>query len=418
MKLRIRPSRRAPAIAAAAVVAIFAVAACGSSSKNTSATTAAGGSGSSAAPATSAPPAGSTLKLGAIVDEDGPCLPGPTQVQGQTISVWENYVNGHGGISGHPVHVTVINTSCDPGKAAAAAQTLLSQHVLAIIDGDSLDAAWQKTVDAAHVPVLCGIQNGNGFTCQADANFFPSGTTVLAGIYGNMYSTKQAGATSYGVVYCTEVAACKQALPVFEGFAKELGLGYPNPVAASETAPNYTAACVTMQQQHATAIFGAGPPSTKLSADCARQGYKPIYAQSMGTWQRAYLAVPTLNGTTGDTAEIPWFLQTNATAAFHTAVGNLLATANTPYEISTTWAALLLFQYALANAGANPTSQDVYTGLYAMHGQTLGGFAPPLTFTQGKPTTVPCFFQVQIKNGAYVAPTGATPACQPATPAA
>jgi branched-chain amino acid transport system substrate-binding protein len=403
---------------AAAVIGVVAIAAgCSSSSKSSSSTTAP--SATSAAPggsaATTSPGAaatGSTLQIGDIADETGGCLPGPTPDQGNTLSAWQTYVNSHGGIGGHQVKVTVIDTRCDPATAATAAQTLISNHALAIIDGTSLDSAFQKAVDAAKIPVLCGIQNGNGFTCQADANFFPSGTTVLTGIYGNMYATKQAGAKSYGVIYCTEVAACKQAIPVFTGYAKQLGLDFPPPVAASETAANYTAQCLTMQQAKANAIFGAGPPSAKLADDCAQQGYHPIYAQSMGTWQTAYLKNANLNGTTGDTAEIPWFYQGPQTATFQQVEGKVLASTNYPYNVSTTYAAALLFATALAHAGATPTTTDVYNGLYAMKNETLNGFAPPLTFTQGKPTTVNCFFIASIKSGQYVAPNGATSSCE------
>ena len=94
----------------------------------------------------------------------------------------------------------------------------------------------------------------------------------------------------------------------------------------------------------------------------------------------------------------------------------MLASTNFPYNVSTTYAAALLFQTALANAGANPTAQDVYNGLYAMNGDTLGGYAPPLTYTQGKPTTISCFFLVSIKNGAFTSPHGSTYLCQPTTP--
>ncbi len=415
--------RRLPVVFVSALSVAALIAGCGSSSSKSSSTTSTpsgsstttAASGGSSATTTAAAATGSTLQIGDVADETGACLSGPTSDQKNTLAAWQDYVNSHGGIAGHPVKVTVIDTKCDPGTAASAAQTLISMHVLAIIDGTGLDAAFQKAVDAAKIPVLCGIQNGNGFTCQADANFFPSGTTVLTGIYGNMFATKEAGATSYGVIYCTEIAACKQANPVFQGFAKELGLGFPSPIGASLNATNYTAQCVAMQQAHASAIFGAGPPSAKLADDCARQGYHPIYAQSMGTWQTAYLKDANLNGTTGDTAEIPWFYQGPPTSVFQQVEGKVLASTNYPYNVSTTYAAAQLFAAALAHAGASPTTADVYSGLYGMHNETLGGFTPPLTFTQGKPTTVNCFFVVSIKNSAYVAPNGATPSCETAS---
>src|SRR5262245_44357849 len=221
--MNVRPGKRLSALAAAALLATL-LGACSSSSKtSSSATTSGGGSvttsgGGSATTSNASSPTGSPISIGDIADETGGCIPNPTQDQSNTLSAWASYVNSHGGIAGHPVKVTVIDTKCNPAYAATAAQTLIAAHVLAIIDGTGLDSAFQKSVDAAKIPVLCGIQNGNGFTCQSDPNFFPSGTTVIAGIYGQSLAAKQAGGTHYGIIYCAEVAACKTALPLQKGF--------------------------------------------------------------------------------------------------------------------------------------------------------------------------------------------------------
>ena len=54
---------------------------------------------------------------------------------------------------------------------------------------------------------------------------------------------------------------------------------------------------------------------------------------------------------------------------------------------------------------------DLYKGRYAMHNETLGGLAPPLAYTEGKPHQIRCFFTVSIKNGGFVAASGAKPIC-------
>jgi branched-chain amino acid transport system substrate-binding protein len=407
-------------VAVAAVALATIGGACSSSSSKTTSTTAAGGpptttAAPSASPTTAGGAAtGSPLHIGAIADETGGCLPTNTQDQAKTLAAWQAYVNSHGGVAGHPVAVTVIDTKCDPGNTAAAGQSLIAAHVLAIIDGTGLDSAFQKEVDAAKIPVLCGIENGNGFTCQSDPNFFPSGSTVVVGLYGQALAAKQAGANSYGIVYCSEVAACKQALPLQKTYAQQVGLKWVPPISASLSAPNYTAQCVAMQEAKAQALFGAGPPSQKLADDCARQGYHPIYVQGAGTWQTQYLKDPNLNNTTGETTDIPWFYQGPQTATFHAAEDSVLNSTNFPYNVSSTYAAALLFQTALAKAGASPTTQDLYTSLYAMHNETLGGYAPPLNYSQGKPTVISCFFVVSIKNGAFTAPHGASYQCQSA----
>jgi branched-chain amino acid transport system substrate-binding protein len=286
--------------------------------------------------------------------------------------------------------------------------------VLAIIDGTSLDTAIAKTVDAAHIPVLCGTMSGQSFVCQSDANFFSAGATVIANTYGNMLAIRKAGATSVGIIYCTENVACKEALPVFKADATAVGMRSVNPVAASAVAPSYTAQCLVMQQEHADAVFGAGPPSGKLADDCARQGYHPIYVESEGTWQTAYLSDSNLNNAAGDTSFVPWFVNDSpATALFHQVAGSILGATNYPYNVSGSYGAALLFKRALANAPAAVSTQDVYNGLYSIHGETLGGFAPPLTFERGKPSAINCFFLESIKGGKFVAPNGTTPICQP-----
>jgi branched-chain amino acid transport system substrate-binding protein len=364
-----------------------------------------------AAPAGAAKP--STLTIGAINETSGSCIARPIQDVPDTLTSWEKWVNPHGGIAGHPVSVIQYNDNCDAGQSVADAQKLISAHVLAIIDGTGLDSSWSSAVTAAHIPVLCGIQTGNGLNCFANANFFPAGATVLSSLYGNVLAAKKAGAKSFGVIYCTEVAACAQALPLFKGYATQLGLQYAPPLAASETATSYAAQCVTYQQAHVNAVFPAGPPANTLAADCAQQGYHPIVTLSSGTWLNSYLRVSAMNGTTGTTSDIPWSINNAATSAFHKATGNLVHTASSPYNVSVTWAAALLFQYAAAHVGSKVTTASIYQGLYAMHDDTLGGFAPPLTFVKGKSTSVPCFFVVSIKKGAFTAPNGGKYGCEP-----
>ena len=36
-----------------------------------------------------------------------------------------------------------------------------------------------------------------------------------------------------------------------------------------------------------------------------------------------------------------------------------------------------------------------------LKGETLGGLTAPLTFKQGKPTSLPCWFYFQVKDGKF-----------------
>jgi branched-chain amino acid transport system substrate-binding protein len=72
-------------------------------------------------------------------------------------------------------------------------------------------------------------------------------------------------------------------------------------------------------------------------------------------------------------------------------------------ESSSAWPAAKLF-VAAAGAGGLTRSRTlsagmVVKGLESMKKQTLGGFAPPLTFPAGKPHTVNCWFTAELLNG-------------------
>ena len=80
------------------------------------------------------------------------------------------------------------------------------------------------------------------------------------------------------------------------------------------------------------------------------------------------------------------------------------------------WVSGLILAEAVkkANAGKSGaiTSADVYKGLYAMHNDTLGGMAPPLTFKKGQPNPVHCWFWIRIQNHKFTTPYGTAPVCK------
>ena len=55
------------------------------------------------------------------------------------------------------------------------------------------------------------------------------------------------------------------------------------------------------------------------------------------------------------------------------------------------------------------TSAEILKGLYALHGATLGGMAPPLTFHKGKPSPVDCWYWIRIQHGKFTTPYGTAP---------
>jgi branched-chain amino acid transport system substrate-binding protein len=398
-------------------LAALTAAGCSSSSKtasNASSTTAAaagsaGGGTASTVALTKAP-----IVVGVIADESN----GPTGQSSQDVprmmAAWQQYTNAHGGINGHPVRYINEDDALDPAKAATAVHTLIDDHVVAIMDDSGINATWASAATAAHIPVLSLNESASGDTYEANANFFGNGTTVLGILWGHTAMAAKAGGKVFGGIYCSELPQCKTAIAVWRADAPKVGMKFGTAVSAPLQAPDYTAQCVALKEANVDAMFPIVSP-TQVADDCARQNYHPIYIGSQGTLLFKYASDANLNGAYQNQTGFPWMLDnTPALREFHAAEDGVLANADNPAGISAGWTGLMMLEKALTNVSPTPTAQDVYNGLYAMHGETLGGLAAtPLTFTQGKPTTQRCYFVTQIKNGKWTAPYGMTPQCEP-----
>jgi hypothetical protein len=55
------------------------------------------------------------------------------------------------------------------------------------------------------------------------------------------------------------------------------------------------------------------------------------------------------------------------------------------------------------------TTSEIYNGLYSIHHDTLGGMAPPLTFTARKPSPVDCWYWIGIHTRSSRRPTALRP---------
>ena len=80
-----------------------------------------------------------------------------------------------------------------------------------------------------------------------------------------------------------------------------------------------------------------------------------------------------------------------------------------------TW---IMTAIAKANAAAaalkgvtRVTAVSANSGLYELKNETLGGIAPPLTFTPGRPTFVRCYFTDELKDGRFVPLNDSRPSC-------
>jgi len=279
-------------------VAVAALATACSSNNNASSTgTSTSTTGPSAASSGSAVAAsGSELLIGTVGNFSGPSGQ-PEHLAG--LQAWVSSVNASGGIKGRQVKLAVQDDQGDATKSQAAIRQLVGvDHVLAIVSPEAggTESGWASYVQQQHVAVIGGQSDTPVWF--SNPAFFPSGATVLTSLEMQAYAVKAAGKSTFGSVYCAEIAACKQVLPALQGYAKAFQLSMSTSAAIAVSAPSYTAQCLAARQAGAQALiidasYAAG---SRFAPACAQQGYSPVYVIPSGAFDNRYLQVSQVNG--------------------------------------------------------------------------------------------------------------------------
>lgn len=409
----------------AAVMSLVAVG-CGSSHKSSngaSSTTATSGPTSASTSNAGTPATGSAWNIGTVGSYTGPEASSLGKV-GEVVSAWAKWENAHGGINGHQIHLINMDDKSDPATSTAAVQQMVSQdHVIAIVAENSIvDAAWASYVQAQGVPVIGSAIFNSVYGTNPD--FFPMGTHIVAEGYGMLAGAKLLGKTNFGLFYCAEAAACAQSVPLYKQLAPVAGVKLQYDAKVSAYASNFTAQCLAAKGAGVTVATSGTDAltATRIAAACAQQDYHPLWVSQDGSVTGAFLTTPALNGTLSAQPVFPYAdTSTPAEQAFDAALKQYAPDvinngANFSENDAEAWTAGMLFVAAAqaANLGDNPVAAQVKQGLYALHGATLGGLAPPLTFTPGKATQVPCYFYMGVSGGHFTTPYGLKTFCMPA----
>jgi branched-chain amino acid transport system substrate-binding protein len=402
-----------------AFAVVTALSACGSSASH-SATTAASTPGGTTQQTPA--PAGKAIVLGTICSCSGPQASVFGSIQ-KVSQAWASSVNASGGINGYPVKMITMDDGQNPAQSLQDAKALVEQdHVKAIVGETSLaDQAWASYVAGKGIPVVGGSSTPSSFLTNAD--FFPSGTQLLVETAGALGLAKHANKQHIGVLYCAESPVCAQLNPLAKGLAALYGLKYFSGSIAA-TAPSYTAPCLAAKSAGVDSLFVADNTAVvqRVVTSCVQQAYRPLQTSLTQTESNAWLTDPNLQGALlAGTNANPFDTSSPAVLTFRAALNKyapgFLSTPQFNYDTILPWIGGELFQAAAVAAKLTPSSTpaDVKKGLYALKNETLGGLAPPLTFTPGKPAFIPCYFTQIVKGGKFVSLNNNQPTCLSAT---
>ena len=353
---------------------------------------------------------GSTIPLGNVGTYSGVIGAVFSGAQ-QTMGVWQAYVNQHGGLNGHPVHVYIEDDGADPSTSVSDVEQEVSQdHVIAFV-GNLMPLTVQASVSylqQQNIPVIGG--DASSTTWWQSPVLFPQGSSDL-GSDQAVFTIKAAAAKGYtkmGVVYCVEDPTCSNGIQslIQPGGGSQAGVTTVYSSSISITQPDFTAQCLDAKQAGATFIYFAGDGDSlmRMANNCAAQGYKPLYVGDSLAITANLASNPNLNGLLAGQTNFPWMDGfTPAQATYQQAVKQydpqLAGSATTAGE----WAAGMLAVAAAKDLTATPTSAEFFQGLWSIKNNNLGGLAPPLTFNQNAAATPSnCFFLMTLQNGQFV----------------
>jgi branched-chain amino acid transport system substrate-binding protein len=119
--------------------------------------------------------------------------------------------------------------------------------------------------------------------------------------------------------------------------------------------------------------------------------------------------------------DLPFFATTSNVQAMDAALDKYYPGLRTNANIFSalaaySWPSGLLLEDAVKAGGltptATPSSAEIVTGLESLKGDTLDGWAPPLTFAAGQPHPVDCWFTGRVQNGVPVLANNGQVTCE------
>jgi branched-chain amino acid transport system substrate-binding protein len=381
-----------------------------------------GGAGSTAAtpPVTSSGVAmsGDPVVFGVITDASGATGDNPSMQD--TATRWVAYTNSHGGINGRPVKVIVLDTQDNAATALQDAQELVQQDkVVAVGDDSYLNGSFEKYLDGKNMPVISMGADFLTFTYVSDPNFFSPTANALTDLWGLTKAAALLGRQKFSVLYCAEIASCAQVVPIMKGDARSAGITMPYSAGFSASAPDYTAQCLAARAAGVDALLAGGSvtdANKRVYDDCARQGYTPLSVVATATAGPEIFNDPHIPLAASVIGVQPWFEDNGPTyAAFHAVMDSYLNQPSTkPLLVVNHWVGLEMFKATAeaAPAGTAVTTADIYSGLYAMKDETLGGAVPPFTITKGKPGSAKCLYIYESKDGHLSTLNSGQPVCE------
>lgn len=325
-------------------------------------------------------------------------------------------INDNGGIDGK--QIKLINKETGPTDGPAEVKELIDKdHVVAIVGQTSVtDTQWQSYAAQKGVPVIGGLSVDVPYVSNPD--FFPTGANIYAMGYSVVELASRVG-DSTGALYCAESPQCAQVPQFVELLGGMMNVKTPVLTKVSTTSGDWTAACQSLIDAKVDSyqIAADGPAVVKIAQACYDQGLRAKVVTGDATVRASFAKQPAMQGMLAGGTTVPFIDDsTPGTKGYQEMLAKYLpdiGDENGPLPMNS-YISVQLFKKAVELGGTDKvTSASIKEGLYQMKDETLDGLTVPLTFTEGKPTVVNCYFTLGIEKNKFTEPEGLDYKCAP-----
>jgi branched-chain amino acid transport system substrate-binding protein len=375
---------------------------------------------SAAAPCTAK---GAPVSLGQVGNFTG--IAGPITASARTaMAVWAKDVNARGGVACHPVVLYQQDDGSESSKSAAVVQDLVQNKKVAALVGNFVVlsmSGFRSGIEAQKIPSVGGDVLSEDW--NDSAYMFPQGAGINSVTFGLIKQSVGEGKTKLGLLYCVEASACTTAAKSITNQSKQAGADLVYSSAISLTQTDFTAQCQNAKNAGVQALGLAmdGSAMGRVARSCAAIGYHPQFGASGLTISPAQAEDPILRGNTMATASVnaPWMLNDTPGLQEYNRAMKTYAPNLAPDAVSiAAWSSGKLFEAAIAALGPSArsapiTTEVVLSGLGKIKKETLGGLAPPITFSPGQKKAPPitCVFYELLTTKGWTAPRGSKAVC-------
>lgn len=335
-------------------------------------------------------PTGDPIVLGAVGTKSG--LVGNALLGGfQGLTVWEKWVNTHGGVQGRPVRVIQVDDGGDPGKHAAAVRRLIREERVVAFIGNIAPftmSAGVPLLEEAGVPALGG-EGAESSWFRSPMAFPINGQTVSRSRPSARWALAHLEQRKAAALYVSEADAPKAlAQNWVEEWKKGGGQVLLN-TGVSLATPDFTGEVVQAKNSGADIMFVLLEKAAcnRFFDALQRQQYKPVIIAPACTLENALshksVATNLLYSASAARSAFAGQLVTIGQEEAFAAGSRFAPSLSLDGAFMFGWLAGKLFEEAMAQPGAVLTPKGVVDALHRLPATDLGGLTPKQAWPPG-----------------------------------